>query len=172
MQPTSGQPPTAPPVDSSTLDQIDAELQGYHASKPFTYGGHVYVLRTTDPSEARWAVQAYGSEVQASAAIGARTGTLAVALVSIDDKPVEAMFAVDPDLVKGLLRSGMQLADATVLARRMAVAAWLDNPKKHPSFIEALYGFWVEEVDRPRREALANLDPRRATTRTGGSSGS
>lgn len=161
-----------PESEHALLAAIDGELQGLHRSATKTYGGRRYTFRTTDFNEGQWAAGALGGLSSDGRAIGTKAATLCTALVSIDDVPVSQLWAPDPGEVAVYREHGLSLEDAQTMSRRGKIAAWLANPKKHPSFVEILYAFWSKELDEPRREALKKLDPLHATTADGGSDAS
>lgn len=141
------------------LDDIDAQLSGLHQTAVKEYGGHKFTFRTTDPSEHRWAAGAIGGFGDSARAIGVRTATLATALVAIDDKSVEVLWEPSKAQVQALIEQGVDEKEARTAARRIAIAAWFDDSHKHPSFVELLYRWWLDTLDKPRRDGVAKLDP-------------
>ena len=143
-------------MQNELLSRIDEELHGVKKTDVVEIGGHKYGMNVLSRQEAAMA-RGLGAEnsTMVEALSDNTLPTLAYALKSIDDTPVENLFVIPDDMPDDERNIVTATADATRRWRARKVYDWLGS--KPDTFVDRL---WIGYLDlrQASRTALEELE--------------
>lgn len=141
---------------NQVLAQIADSLKGKEPETKVEVLGHSYSLRLLKPEAQDWVASMTAGQTFAAVLNNARKPTLACALFSIDDTPIEVLFQPDEDMKLDMREFLSANADAMRDWRREAVLAFLSEDL-NTYVVDALYSAY-SKLAGEHREAMQNLE--------------